>query len=410
MRVLVFEQWQGGHYFNYLESLIPRLTDLADEVVVAMTPRALASEEFNGQLTPIAALPKVRFEGVVPPADPALPVRERFQLLRNLKNAVEQFRPDYLIVPSADAQNLAMSALGHLGISFLPRDLPTEGTFHMGYGPAAITVKHGIKELIYRAAYAGCTWTHLNFVNFLYFEHAERNHRAWVHRAQLVADPVPPVPRLDREAARRLLGIPEEGRYLGLLGGLDKRKAVPELLAAFRSADLGSTDRLLLGGRLDDEFRQLIDNEYGELVAAGRVVLIDRFLSRDELSRGFGALDVVCATYRDFPGLASLLLKGLAAGRPVIAQNFGWSAALIDRFRIGHTVDIRQIEQFGKTLRAALETAGDYVESGAVRRLLSFHEPANFAAGMSEHLRRLTGRPAICAVKSWQWVLDGLDT
>ena len=41
MRVLVFEQWRGGHWFNYLECLLPRLSEIATEVVVAMTRRAL---------------------------------------------------------------------------------------------------------------------------------------------------------------------------------------------------------------------------------------------------------------------------------------------------------------------------------------------------------------------------------
>jgi glycosyltransferase involved in cell wall biosynthesis len=407
VRVLVFEQWLGGHYFNYLELLVPRLAELADEVIVAMTRAAIDSERFKTQLGAVAALPRVRFEASVPRADPALPWRERMQLLLNLKAAVAEARPDYLLVPSADAQTLAMGAFGHVGISILPRELPSEATFHNGYGPAIRNRKQAVKELIYRAGYSGCTWSHLNFVNFLYFEHAARERRSWIDRARLVADPVPRAPRLDRVAARRLLGIPEQGRYLGLLGGLDQRKALPELLAAFRAAALGAQDRLLLGGRLDDGFRRLIDSDYQDLVRSDRLVLIDRFLTDDELLQGFGALDLVCATYRDFPGLASLMLKGLAAGRPVLAQNFGWSEALINRFAIGHTVDIYQIQEFAKTLRTALEVSGDYVETEAVRRLLSFHEPANFTATMSEHLRCLTGKAATHEIKTWDWVLEG---
>ena len=41
MRVLYFEQWQGGHYFDYVERLLPRLSELASDVVVVMTKRAL---------------------------------------------------------------------------------------------------------------------------------------------------------------------------------------------------------------------------------------------------------------------------------------------------------------------------------------------------------------------------------
>jgi hypothetical protein len=409
MRVLVFEQWQGGHYFNYLEYLVPRLAELTDDVVVTMTPNAIESDGFKNRLGAIAKLPGVRFEASVPPADMRLPARERFQLLRNLKTAVAETRPDYLMVPSADAQTLAMAAFGHLGISVLPRELPSEATFHCGYAEVK-SRKQAAKEFVYRSAYSGATWGSLNFVNFLYLQRAAREQRSWVNRARLIADPVPRVTRLDRGAARRLLDIPEEGRYLGLLGELDPRKAIPELLAAFRLADLGSKDRLLLGGRLDAGFRTLIESEYRDLLSAGRIVLIDRFLTEQELLQGFGALDVVCATYRDFPGLASLMLKGVAAGRPILAQDFAWCAALIKRFDLGRTADIHDVQDFAKNLRMALEASDGYSESEATRRLLAFHEPANFAAGMSERLRCLTGKPALQPVKTWDWVIDGANS
>jgi hypothetical protein len=408
MKVLVFEQWQGGHYFNYLEALVPRLLDLADEVVVTMTRRAIETDRFKTQLGAIAALPRVRFVGTVPIADPSLPARERLQLLRNLQGAVAETQPDYLMVPSADAQTLALGAVGLLGVNMLPRGLTSEATFHCGYGPAINNRKQAIKESVYRAAYAGSTWTHMNFVNFLYLEYAVQRRRSWIPRARLVADPVPETPRLSRSAARRLLGIPEDGRYLGLLGELDSRKAIPELLAAFRAASLGAKDRLLLGGRLDPQFRQLIDAQHGDLVMAGRLVLIDRFLSDEELLGGFGALDLVCATYRDFPGLASLMLKGLAAGRPLFAQDFGWSGALIKRFSLGTTVTTYDTPIFASGLRAALESSADYVETEAIRRLLNFHHPSNFIAGMTERLRVMTGRPALQPIKTWDWVLEAL--
>ena len=408
MRVLVFEQWHGGHYFNYLEYLIPRLLELADEVVVTLTQRAISSDRFQTQLLPVAALPRVRFEASVPQADPRLPASERLQLLRNVRAAVHQTRPDYLMLPSADAQTLAMGALGHFGIDMLPRGLTSEATFHNGYGPATTSRKQMLKEFIYRTAYSGCTWTHLSFVNFLYLEHATRENCRWVARARVVADPVPDVERLDRIFARRLLGIPEDGRYLGLLGELDHRKAIPELLAAFRAARLGARDRLLLGGRLAPEFRTLIDAEYSELVHSGRIVLIDRFLTDDELARGFDALDVVCATYRDFPGLASLMLKGIRAGRPILAKDFGWTGELVKRFKLGGTVESYDTAPFAESLRLSLEASRHHIETDAIRRLLSFHHPANFVAGMTERLRSATGKPALQPIKTWEWVLEGL--
>lgn len=410
MRVLVFEQWRGGHYFNYLEALIPRLAELADEVVVAMTKSAMTNDDFQERFGAIAAMPGVRFEASVPAANPALPARESVNLLRNLRAAVSRARPDYLMVPSADAQTLAMGILGYLGVSMLPRGLPAEATLHYGYGPAINRPGQHLKDFVYRCAFSGSTWTDLNFVNFFYYQHGVRERYSWVDRARLIADPVPTVPRLGKIAARRMLSIPEDGRYLGLLGELDARKAIPELLAAFRAASLAPSDRMLLAGRLDADYRRLIHRDHADLLSAGRLVLIDRYLTKDELLQGFGALDVVCPVYRDFPGLASLMLKGIAAGRPMLAQNFGWCEAMIRKFAIGHTADIRRVEGFAETMRLALEASAGYRETDAVRRLLSFHEPANFAAGMTERLRCALGRPAAHPIKTWDWVVEGLSS
>lgn len=409
MRVQVFEQWRGGHYFNYLECLLPRLSALVDEVVVTMTPFALKSAEFEAKLGSCRSLPNVRFEGGVPGADPALPLGERLQLLLNLRDAVARTRPDYLLVPSADAQTLAMGALGHLGVSLLPKGLPSEATFHCGYGPAIASARHVLKEAVYRLAYSGCTWSRLNFVNFLYFEHALGRGCRWSGRARLVPDPVPQAPRLTSCEARRLLGIPEEGRYLGLLGSLDARKAIPEMLAAFRTARLGAQDRLLLAGRLDSVFRKLIADEYQDLIRCEKLVVLDRFLGEDELLQGYGALDLVCVAYRDFPGLASLMLKGLAAGRPVLANDFGWSGALVRRFGVGRAARISDPVRFAGAMREALDASADYSESEATKRLLAFHDIGNFADSMLDGVGLAAGKPGADRPVSWNWVLEALD-
>lgn len=409
MRVLVFEQWHGGHYFNYLELLLPRLSELADEVAVTITARALHSHEFVAKLGACRALANVKFEASVPEAQYSLPVQERLMLLKHLRDAVKRVKPDYILVPSADAQTLALGALGHLGFAPLPKNIPSEATFHLGYGPAIDSVKHLMKEAVYRFAFSGCTWTRLNFVNFLYYEYALRQHCRWIERARMVPDPVPVVHRLSREEARRLLGVPQDGRYLGLLGSLDKRKAVPELLGAFRVAALGHTDRLLLAGRLTPQFRELIAAEYGDLLRSGRIVLIDRFLTEAEVTQGYSALDLVLATYTNFPGLASLMLKGVAAGRPVVANDFGWPRALIKRFGLGSVCDINDRNGFAYTLSHALDASADYAELEGTKRLLAFHETSNFVETMLDNVRCITGKPARHPLKTWDWVLEAVD-
>ena len=75
MRVLVFEQFYSGHYFTYIEHLLPRLSDLVSEVVVAITRPAIKSEHFKVTLGKHRALRNVAVRRLLcrQPMDPYQP-------------------------------------------------------------------------------------------------------------------------------------------------------------------------------------------------------------------------------------------------------------------------------------------------------------------------------------------------
>lgn len=408
MKVLVFEQWHGGHYDNYLECLLPRLAGLADEVVVAVTPRFMAAAQSPAKQAGIAALDNVTFTASVPEVSPRLPPADRYRAARNVAHVIGTVRPDYTLLPSADAQSWAIAGSQFLGLDMLKGAGPVEATFHTGYGPSLVTAKQRFKELVYGRIYGHLRLARMNFVNFNYYEHLKRKRREGKTEVRLVGDPVPSLEPIGREAACRLLGIDPGGRYVGLLGSLDRRKAIPELLAAFRDAKLAATDRLLLGGRLAPEFTALIRDRYADLLASGRLVVMDRFLSVEELGHGFEALDLVTPVYYDFPGLASLALKAVAAGRPIIVNDLGWSRSLVLRFEVGQRVNIADGGAFARALESGLEAAADYRNSEAVSRLLQFHSVENFTDNMLEGVTLHRGGKLAPKRCDWSWVLEAL--
>ena len=69
---------------------------------------------------------------------------------------------------------------------------------------------------------------------------------------RLIPEPVEPLPQLDRREARRVLGVPTDGRYLAFMGGVDPRKGVELFVSAFARAKLADHDRLLFVGRMAD--------------------------------------------------------------------------------------------------------------------------------------------------------------
>jgi glycosyltransferase involved in cell wall biosynthesis len=189
---------------------------------------------------------------------------------------------------------------------------------------------------------------------------------------------------------------------------IDRRKAIDELLAAFRSS-AAPDERLLLAGRIHRIHVETITNKYSDLVNKDKLILVNRFLDEAAFRTALTAMDVVCTPCPNFAGLSEMVLQAVAAGRPVLANDYGWSRAMIKRFGLGWTCDVNAPEPFAAALRVALDECADYEESEAVSRLLAFHAPANYAESWLGGIREMMGQPPTSSLKPWSWVLEAVD-
>jgi len=404
MRVLVNQQYHLGHHYQYIEHLLPALTAVVDDVVVAVTPAGQASDQFKSFLAPFQ--PRVRFEAILPEADPSYAMGERLRVHRDLREVVRTIDPAYVLIPSGDAQATAMAPYRLLGRGSVPGSIPCEIGVHFGTGLAAATASARVRDRLnlLNLALSGAVRIHL--VNLLFYEQA-RSLGRFGRRFVLMPHPVAMPARMTKRDSRHLLGLPEDGRYIGLAASLDARKAVGEFLQAFRSATSAADDRVLLAGRMNQTHVRLIEQQHGDLVKQGRLIVLNAFLDQPTFQAALRALDVVCTPYPRFAGLSSTLLEGVAAGRPILANDFGWSRAIVRRFSLGWTCDVLDHERFSSAIRLALDRSGEYVESEATRRLLRFHTPENFGASWVDSISRTSAQSAKTAV-DWQWVEEAL--
>lgn len=394
MKALVFEQWQGGHHFNYLGVLVPALARMASEVTVAVSRRAAESDLFRTQLGHLRTMPRVRILDTVPipSADDRLAFRRA--LGENVIEAADAVRPDVLVLPSGDEQLIALPLLDAIRGHPVLRDTHVETLLHYPAFTKSGNWRTMVANRVQRVLAGRGTLDRIGFVNFLQHEAAVRTGEAWAAKTHAVGDPVPAPSPLSRTEARARLGLDPSALWFGTIGGLDVRKAVPETIAAFQRARLPSHARLLVAGKLAEQHAAWIDAHAADIRRDGRLVVLDRFLSEDELLATFAAVDVQCPVYRDFVGLSSLLLKGVAAGAATLGSDFGWSRAVIRRFGLGRCVQPADVDGFA----AAMETlAGEFgggappYRAACVEALLAFHAPANFAALVLEQATAMAG-------------------
>jgi len=406
MRVLVYEQFHFGHFYQYVHHLLPLLIDLVDEVIVPVPDKSRKTVEFSLLIEPFSD--RISIDSNIPYEDPRMTVRQRIKLHRNLRDAVRRIRPDYVFVPSADGQTSAIVFFRLCGLGALPGNVPVEAGIHYGLGKTAINFRDRIKDGLYYKAFLLSPWTNIHFVNAVLYESIQSKGGRLARRAKILPDPIPVNPRYNKIESRIRLDIPEEGRYIGVVGALDKRKAIDKLLEAFLDGTFRVNDRILLAGRLAHSFSELIERDYADMVKKNRIVLLNRYLDEQEFTLALSAVDVVCTPSPFHAQLSSVLLKGIAAGKPVLANDFGWSRMMIRRFQFGWTCNFLDKEEVVRSLRIALEQCDEYKESEATKRLLEFHSPENFAESWLVQLRKIMGKSAPKAVRTWDWVLDAL--
>jgi glycosyltransferase involved in cell wall biosynthesis len=403
MRVLVYQQMHAGHNYYYLHYLLPRLLEMTQDIVVAITPEGRASEEFATLLGGVAD--RVTVAPVLPSGHLRVVNNQPWRLHTDLREAVVRYRPAYVFAPTGDAHTERMGLFRLAGRPPLPGNCPGEAGIHLGLSDPPATVQQTMRDRLHRLKLRTSGWTRLHLVNALFYERISAAGGSLAARCALLPHPVQPNTN-DQAESRRQLGLPPDGRIVGVSGIIDYRKAVRELLTAFRQAAPRPTDRVLLAGPIEPRHHATLA-EHEDLIRSGRLLVLDRFFDAESTRKAMSAMDIICTPYPGFTWLSSVLLEALAAGRPILANRQGWCRMIVDRFQAGWTCDVTNPADFAAAMRAALEGCESYTPSEATSRLLQFHSPENFAASFLEGVRTHAGLPGL-PVRSWPWVLEAV--
>jgi glycosyltransferase involved in cell wall biosynthesis len=396
MRVLFYQPSHTGHHFAYLARMMPGFVDLPIERIVATTAEALRSDEFGATLAAFGD--RLEFVTSCTPS-PRGPVRGARHRLRELRQAIGAVRPDHVAVCYADGlwDQAYLSALA--GRRPWPRELVVEGWIYRGrFGDAG---DRRWKSVVRRQMFRGLVRRGL--FRRLHLDHELLHQFALSHAAgtptEVVLTPNPIVlkPEQSKESARRALGLPAEGKWISLSGVIAPFKGADRLLEAFAryaGDGGGGSARLLLAGPHEEEIRTMLRGEpYRQLVDAGRIVAIDRYLSADEMFLAAAASDVVTAPYPQHQGRSSIILWAAAAGRPSLATDDGCIGYVVRHQRLGMTCDARQVNVLAEAIGRALAMPWTEDDARRVRQYAEFHRVENYQRVASALVReRLEGR------------------
>jgi glycosyltransferase involved in cell wall biosynthesis len=404
MRVLIVEPDLTGHHAPYLRHMLSAIAELGQEAVVLTCHDAAQSPQFALHLQDVSA--GATWDECLAPFDRS--PRYTHRLFAELLQAIKRHHADHVWVPYADFMSLYLGARASIGWKGRwPAEVQAEGlNFRSTFAYPAPHWRKLLSQTLTRLFVHKANWDILHFLDPIPYDLICRRYPHQSARFRAMPDPVEGVPRVRPGVAREKLGIPSAGRYAGYLGLMTDRGNVDRLLSAFRRARLSQDDRLLLAGPMSDSVRSCVDKDYGDLLRSGRVVKVERHLNLAEVMLGVMACDLVCIPAKFRMGSSSFLIRAATAGRPVLADNFGWTGWAIERFELGWNVDVSDVPAFASMLEVAMENAGGRTPSPAAERFVRFHSADNFKGHWTARLRERLELPPDPNFVPWHWVLD----
>jgi len=371
--LLIFEPDHTGHRLRYVQLLAQAAIAKGDTVTLATTCHARNSDPFLEFIEDLEESITIA-DWIQSPTTGG--VRGFWSRLAWLRESIERFEPDQVLIPYADGLAQVLGVAHRLRITRLP-NVPIRGLlFRCGAAyPNQGSLASRWKQIVSAKTATWFKWDrlfHLDEVAVDWYQKAGTT----IHH---MPDPVDPPLTLKREEARRQIGIEAEGKIIGLVGLIDERKGTDHLIEAFCRANPQGA-KLLLVGKVKPQITEILRTQrVQDFVETGRIIVFDGWASNELMLNAISAMDVVCTPYPRHMGSASILLRASAVRRPVLGSDFGWIQHMIQKYQLGESIDVADHAVFAKAIQTSLtDTWQNQVSTSGMKQLESFHSEKNF--------------------------------
>ena len=394
MRALIFEPQFAGHNLVYVRHIAQALLGLGVDVHLLTSRQAIESEEYAKHLGGIAKDFSVSASDLFSNSSKGSSVRVNgpgglFASMRSLLGELKTNRPDHFYLPFGNPLAHALGIPNPVSRSLRQQGIESEIVLLLGkYAYTHTDLGSKAKEQLALQLLANGPWARIHHIVPHALEVMHRHSARLRGIAHLLADPVDPAPSMTKSQAKDMLGLEPSAKYISLIGLIDQRKGVHDLLAAARELGPHCDPRvkILLAGKNAQESRDLLAADYGDLITSHRVIVLDRHLSQTELWAACIASDVVTTPYPKHQYSASILIRAASVGVPVLANAIGWMHDVTDRFGLGWVCDTRNPNEFAQKIRDITDGTHTHHFSDRSRAFVEFHSLSNFQSQITARI------------------------
>jgi len=183
----------------------------------------------------------------------------------------------------------------------------------------------------------------------------------------LLPDPWEKIPELTQPQARRHFQLPPDRMIFLHIGSSEQRKGLSDVLAAFEKLSTSSPKNgkhpLLLRVGENDRLNPVDRERLIKLVSTDMALVVDKFVDEPDFIEYFSAADWILLPYRSFRHSSGILSNAIAAGKPVIASDYGMICKNVRDYSCGLLFRHKSVNELTRTIQSAAVATAPKIDS-----------------------------------------------
>lgn len=391
MDILFFTVKGTGHNLFYFKVFLSYLTKktLNSNIIVALPSSCLNSESYLSNIKPYETnIQLVIHNGV----KQSSPLKNSWQECHLLKDCItkSKLKPQIVLSPNGNQIPYLWPIFSKLYFfNFLEIESFYFALLGVGISCYKQPFKKGLASHVKKLLLAMNTKGSLKTIDAYGFDCLQKENSILKKVFSLVPDPMDNIELHNKSYAREYFNIPDKAFIISISGAMDShpRKNAKLLIDAIGHHLINQQVVLVIAGKLSDEINKYLMTS--QVKKEGRLIVIDKYLSDQEITLVTQASDCVCTPYSEHYSPSGIVLRAIKCQVPVIVPNYHWFKYMVEEFGIGWTIPSLTLDDLIVTVnKAYLEMNHHYTYPRNSQYLNTYFSETNFLAHWLENINK----------------------